>query len=530
MAPRVVLVGPPGSGKTTVGAARRRAPGRRVPRHRRRRRGRAGQPVPDIFVEDGEAAFRDLERAAVARALADHDGVLALGGGAVLDPATRRLLRGQPRRRTSTWGSPTPRQRVGLQPRPAAARWATRAPSCTRLLEERRQAVSRAGDGDGRHRPGGLPTTSSPTVLETAAMTEPTRIHVGGDSAVRRRRRHRPARRSCRRCCGAAAKVAVVHPRALRPTAEAVRGRPPRAAVRRRTPIEVPDGEAAKDLKVAAYLLGRARRASASPATDADRRQSAAARRPTRRVRGRHLAARGARRPRPDDAARHGRRRGRRQDRDQHRRGQEPRRRVPPAGGRAVRPGRARDAAAQRLRQRARRGRQGGLHRRPPHPRADRGRPASRRRVRRPAHPRAGRARRSGSRRTSSAADLREAGTARDPQLRPHARPRHREGRALPLAARRGGQRRAGLRGRARPARRPARRRDRRPAPDAAVRARPAGRLPARTPGRGCTRRWRSDKKARGDRLRFVVLDGLGRPGHRSTTPTRRCSPPPTRR
>ncbi|HET6653514.1 MAG TPA: shikimate kinase [Nocardioides sp.] len=51
-----------------------------------------GRRISDIFVDEGEAHFRALERAAVADALAGHDGVLALGGGAVLDPTTRWLL------------------------------------------------------------------------------------------------------------------------------------------------------------------------------------------------------------------------------------------------------------------------------------------------------------------------------------------------------------------------------------------------------------------------------------------------------
>ncbi|HEU4421580.1 MAG TPA: shikimate kinase, partial [Pilimelia sp.] len=50
--------------------------------------------VPDIFVEDGEAAFRTLERQAVAAALASFDGVLALGGGAVMAEQTRAALAG----------------------------------------------------------------------------------------------------------------------------------------------------------------------------------------------------------------------------------------------------------------------------------------------------------------------------------------------------------------------------------------------------------------------------------------------------
>jgi len=55
---------------------------------------RAGKPIPEIFIDDGEDHFRALERVAVADALASHPGVLALGGGAVLAEPTRVLLRG----------------------------------------------------------------------------------------------------------------------------------------------------------------------------------------------------------------------------------------------------------------------------------------------------------------------------------------------------------------------------------------------------------------------------------------------------
>ena len=55
----------------------------------------AGKPVGDIFVQDGEEAFRALERAAAARLIGSHPGVLALGGGAILDPGTRDLLAGR---------------------------------------------------------------------------------------------------------------------------------------------------------------------------------------------------------------------------------------------------------------------------------------------------------------------------------------------------------------------------------------------------------------------------------------------------
>ncbi|MFB9539442.1 shikimate kinase [Streptomyces violaceus] len=51
--------------------------------------------IAEIFVEEGEAAFRAIEKQAVREALAGYDGVLALGGGAVLDQDTRELLAGQ---------------------------------------------------------------------------------------------------------------------------------------------------------------------------------------------------------------------------------------------------------------------------------------------------------------------------------------------------------------------------------------------------------------------------------------------------
>ncbi|SDU74507.1 shikimate kinase [Jiangella alkaliphila] len=94
MAPRVVVIGPPGAGKTTVGtlvAQRLGATFRDTDTDIERT---AGKPITDIFVEDGEPAFRALERAAVATALDEHDGVLALGGGAVVGAEHRALLAG----------------------------------------------------------------------------------------------------------------------------------------------------------------------------------------------------------------------------------------------------------------------------------------------------------------------------------------------------------------------------------------------------------------------------------------------------
>jgi shikimate kinase len=95
MSPLIVLVGPMGVGKSTVGQllAERLGAGYRdtdddiVAAQ--------GRTIAEIFVEEGEPAFRAIEKQAVREALAGHDGVLALGGGAVLDPDTRALLAGQ---------------------------------------------------------------------------------------------------------------------------------------------------------------------------------------------------------------------------------------------------------------------------------------------------------------------------------------------------------------------------------------------------------------------------------------------------
>jgi shikimate kinase len=101
-APLVVLIGPPGAGKTAVGplvAARLGVPFRDTDAEVG---AAAGKPVSDIFVENGEEAFRALEREAAVRALDEHGalreqgGVLALGSGAVLDDEIRRLLEGLP--------------------------------------------------------------------------------------------------------------------------------------------------------------------------------------------------------------------------------------------------------------------------------------------------------------------------------------------------------------------------------------------------------------------------------------------------
>lgn len=92
MTPKVVMVGAPGAGKSKVGRIIAERLGVEFRDTDKDIAAVAGKRVSDIFVEDGEAAFREMERAAVRTAIAEHDGVLALGGGAVTDEGTRELL------------------------------------------------------------------------------------------------------------------------------------------------------------------------------------------------------------------------------------------------------------------------------------------------------------------------------------------------------------------------------------------------------------------------------------------------------
>ena len=251
-------------------------------RHRRRRRGGRRQPIADIFVDDGEEHFRALERAAVAAALAEHDGVLALGGGAVLDAGTRDAA-GRPHRRLPRRRHHDAAQRVGLnRDRPL-------------LLGNPRAQLDPADGGaaaalrGGRDASRSTPTAGRPT-------RSPTRSSRWRSAGERRRRGSRSrgeppydvvvgARRAGRAAppssARRAAQVARGAPARRWPTSRAgsrrhLRRRPASRSCWREVPGRR-GGQDRRGRRACWVALGR----PAFTRTDAGRRRSAAARPPT---------------------------------------------------------------------------------------------------------------------------------------------------------------------------------------------------------------------------------------------------------
>lgn len=94
MAPRAVLIGLPGSGKSTIGRRLAKALEVTLLDTDAAIEEKTGRTIPDIFAADGEAEFRRIEEEVIREALQTHDGVLSLGGGAVTTPGVREALAG----------------------------------------------------------------------------------------------------------------------------------------------------------------------------------------------------------------------------------------------------------------------------------------------------------------------------------------------------------------------------------------------------------------------------------------------------
>lgn len=94
MAPKVIIFGPMGAGKTRVGQALALRLGLPFKDTDQLIEADQGKTINEIFVEDGEPHFRLVEESIVIDAIIDFDGVLSLGGGAVMNDETRKVLLG----------------------------------------------------------------------------------------------------------------------------------------------------------------------------------------------------------------------------------------------------------------------------------------------------------------------------------------------------------------------------------------------------------------------------------------------------
>ena len=305
-----------GAGKTTVAGLLAEAWGVTVRDTDSDIEAAEGRTVSEIFVDSGEAYFRELEAKAVADALATHTGVLALGGGAVLDPATRAALAGHPRgvparrpRRRGQAGRARQRAAAAARQRARPDQGAARRAHPGLRVGRRRRRGHRRADAGGRR---GRRTSGA----GGAAMADATVLPVRGASPYD-----------------------VVVGSGLAGRLPGVLGRPwsasrcssPKGSSETAQPmldvlvehydvlaLGLPARRAGQDRRCGRRLLGGAGGARLHPLRRRRDGRRWRDHRP-RRLRGGDLAARRPGRARADDAARDGRRRGRRQDRHQHR-------------------------------------------------------------------------------------------------------------------------------------------------------------------------------------------------------------------
>lgn len=266
--PLVVLVGPMGVGKSTVGELLAARLGTTYRDTDADVVAAAGKPIAEIFYDEGEEHFRSLERRAVEAAVAGHTGVLALGGGAVLDAATRELLAGRPVAYLSMDVDEAVR-RVGLgAARPLLAVNPRR--QWRELMDARRplyEEVARTVVATDETTPDEvaqaiidaleLPEGEAAPGVENTGMTQqgPTRIQVAGSAGSDPYEvlvGHQLLGELPQLIGERARRVAVLHPEALAETGEAVRQDLADQGYEA-IAIQLPNAEEAKTVEVAAY-------------------------------------------------------------------------------------------------------------------------------------------------------------------------------------------------------------------------------------------------------------------------------------
>ncbi|MFI2084469.1 3-dehydroquinate synthase [Streptomyces rubiginosohelvolus] len=266
--PLVVLVGPMGVGKSTVGELLAARLGTTYRDTDADVVAEAGKPIAEIFYDEGEEHFRALERRAVAAAVAGHPGVLSLGGGAVLDGATRELLAGRPVVYLSMDVDEAVR-RVGLgAARPLLAvnprrQWRELMDARRHLYEEVARTVVATDENTPEEVAQAiidaleLPKGPAAPGVENTGMTQqgPTRIQVAGSAGSDPYEvlvGHQLLGELPQLIGDRAKRVAVLHPEALAETGEAVR-EDLAAQGYEAIAIQLPNAEEAKTVEVAAY-------------------------------------------------------------------------------------------------------------------------------------------------------------------------------------------------------------------------------------------------------------------------------------
>lgn len=89
----IVLIGVPGAGKTTVGTILAKKLGRDFIDTDQKIEAISGKTISEIFIQDGEVSFRATEKAVIEQSLTNSNVVVSLGGGALMNPETRELVK-----------------------------------------------------------------------------------------------------------------------------------------------------------------------------------------------------------------------------------------------------------------------------------------------------------------------------------------------------------------------------------------------------------------------------------------------------